>query len=95
LGKAIVASDLPVFRELLRDRDNALLVDPQNPDELADALIELAQDASLREHLSSRVRAMDFGDRSWLTIAQKTSQVYRSALISPSRPSSPPLSDGV
>ena len=26
LGKTIVASDLPVFRELLTDRENALLV---------------------------------------------------------------------
>jgi glycosyltransferase involved in cell wall biosynthesis len=95
LGKAIVASDLPVFRELLTDRENALLVDPQNPAELAGALMELAQDAALREHLSSRVRAMDFGDRSWLSIAKKTAQVYRSAFISPSRPSSPPLPDGV
>lgn len=95
LGKAIIASDLPVFRELLTDRENALLVDPQNQAELASALMELAQDAALREHLSSRVRAMDFGDRSWLSIAKKTSQVYRSALISPSRPSSSPLPGGV
>ena len=43
LGKVIVASDLPVFRELLADRENALLVDPQNSGELAGALIELAQ----------------------------------------------------
>jgi glycosyltransferase involved in cell wall biosynthesis len=95
LGKAIVASDLPVFRELLTDRDNALLVDPQNSAELAGALMELAQDAELRKHLASRVCAMDFGDRSWLSIAKKTSQVYRSAFISPSRPSSPLLPDGV
>lgn len=88
LGKAIVASDLPVFRELLTDRENALLVDPQNPAELAGALMELAQDVALREHLSGRVRAMDFGDRSWLSIAKNTLQVYRSALVSPSRPSS-------
>ena len=32
LGKAIVASDLPVFRELLTDRESALLVDPQDCD---------------------------------------------------------------
>jgi glycosyltransferase involved in cell wall biosynthesis len=94
LGKAIIASDLPVFRELLTDRENALLVDPQNSAALAGALMELARDAALREHLSSRVCAMNFGDRSWLSIAEKTSQVYRSALIYPSRPSSPLLSDG-
>ncbi len=76
LGKAIVASDLPVFRELLRSRDNALLVDPQNTAELAGALVELVQDSGLRERLASRVREMDFGDKSWLAIARQTAQVY-------------------
>ena len=41
LGKTIVASDLPVFRELLTDRQNGLLVDPQNSEALAGALLEL------------------------------------------------------
>jgi len=82
LGKTIVASDLPVFRELLTNRENALLVDPQNTAELAGALIELAQDAALRGRLSSQVRALDFGDRSWLSIAKNTLQVYRSAVSS-------------
>jgi glycosyltransferase involved in cell wall biosynthesis len=82
LGKTIVASDLPVFRELLTNRENALLVDPQNTAELAGALIELAQDAALRGRLSSQVRALDFGDRSWLSIAKYTLQVYRSAVSS-------------
>ncbi len=89
LGKAIVASDLPVFRELLTDRENALLVDPQNSEELADALIELSRNRALREHLSSRVRSMDFGDQSWLSIAKNTMQVYRSAVNSSSNSSRP------
>ena len=84
LGKAIVASDLPVFRELLIDGHNALLVDPQNAEDLADALIKLVQDAAMRERFASRVRAMNFGDQSWLSIAAKTVQVYRSALTSQS-----------
>ena len=95
LGKAIVASDLPVFRELLTDRENALLVDPQNSAALAGAMMELAQNAALREHLSSRVCAMDFGDRSWLSIAKKTSQVYKSVLISLPRSASPHLPNSV
>jgi len=83
LGKAIVASDLPVFRELLTHRENALLVSPQNPADLAGALIELAHDAGLRERLANRVRAMDFGEQSWISIARKTRQVYE-GLFSPS-----------
>jgi glycosyltransferase involved in cell wall biosynthesis len=80
LGKAIVASDLPVFRELLTNGDDAFLVDPQDSVELADALIELTQDQELREQFARKVREMNFGDQSWLSIAKKTMQTYESVL---------------
>jgi glycosyltransferase involved in cell wall biosynthesis len=79
LGKAIVATDLPVFRELLTDRENALLVPPQDPTALAGALIELTENAALRQQIADQVRAMDFGDRSWLAIAEQTITAYRKA----------------
>jgi glycosyltransferase involved in cell wall biosynthesis len=80
LGKAIVASDLPVFRELLTNGENALLVDPQDSGELAGALIKLTQDSGLRDQLARNVRAMSFGDQAWLSIAKKTVQAYESVL---------------
>jgi glycosyltransferase involved in cell wall biosynthesis len=76
LGKAIVATDLPVFRELLTDRENALLVPAQDADALAAALLELTGDPQLRERLAERVRAMEFGERSWLAIGEKTVAAY-------------------
>jgi glycosyltransferase involved in cell wall biosynthesis len=76
LGKAIVASDLPVFRELLTNRQNALLVDSHLPAELSAALTELIQNPTLREELSKKVREMNFGDRSWMAIAAKTILTY-------------------
>jgi glycosyltransferase involved in cell wall biosynthesis len=77
LGKTIVASNLPVFRELLTNRKNALLFDPQNPAELADSLIELLKDAALRQHLEENVRQMGFGEQSWSSIADKTIECYK------------------
>lgn len=77
LGKTIVATDLPVFRELLTNHENALLVPPRASQALADALTELLRDASLRERLADKVRTMDFGDSSWLAIAEKTLAVYQ------------------
>jgi glycosyltransferase involved in cell wall biosynthesis len=82
LGKAIVASDLPVFRELLTNGENAFLVDPQSSDELAGALVELTLNQGLREQFAQRVREMNFGDQSWLSIAKKTIQTYESVLSS-------------
>ena len=95
LGKTIVASDLPVFRELLTGRENALLVDPEDSVKFADALIELAQDAGLRERLASSVRAMDFGEQSWISIAKKTVQAYESALLSSPHPAFPSSPSGI
>jgi glycosyltransferase involved in cell wall biosynthesis len=76
LGKTIVASDLPVFRELLTDRKNALLVDPRNSAALAAGLMELSDNFSLRQQLATSVQAMDFGDQSWLFIGKKTVEAY-------------------
>ena len=84
MGKAIVASDLPVFRELLTDRENVLLVVPQDCDALAEALIELVRDSALRERLANNVRAMDFGDESWHAIAKQTMETYERVLTLPS-----------
>ena len=92
LGKTIVASNLPVFREQLTHRENALLVNPENSHEFASALIELAQDEALRVRIASCVRAMDFGDQSWISIAKKTVRTYESTLLSSLHPSFPPSS---
>jgi len=80
LGKTIVASNLPVFRELLTDRENALLVDPQNSGELATALTNLSSDSPLRSQLAANVLAMHFGDESWLSIANRTKDFYSDIL---------------
>jgi glycosyltransferase involved in cell wall biosynthesis len=80
LGKAIVASDLPVFGELLTDRENALLIAPQDSEALAEALMELIQDAALRERLAAKVRAMNFGDETWQRIAGQTMAAYQSVM---------------
>jgi glycosyltransferase involved in cell wall biosynthesis len=79
LGKTIVATDLPVFRELLTDGENARLVPPMDTRTLAEALTGLLQDRALRERLAEQVRAMRFGDESWLSIAKKTVAVYEKA----------------
>jgi glycosyltransferase involved in cell wall biosynthesis len=79
LGRTIVASDLPVFRELLTNRENALLVDPQNSSALSGALTELSKSFALRQQLASKVEAMHFGDQSWLSIAAKTIACYESS----------------
>jgi len=55
MGIAILASKRTVCRKLPTDQEDALLADPEDSVKFADALIELVQDAGLRERLASRV----------------------------------------
>lgn len=80
LGKAIVASDLPVFRELLTNRESGLLVDPSDSDSLAAAIVSVIDDRQLREHLARNVVAMQFGHGSWQSIARETLRAYMDVL---------------
>jgi glycosyltransferase involved in cell wall biosynthesis len=80
LGKAIVASDLSVFRELLINGKSALLIDPRDKDQFASALIRLAKEPQLRADLSSEIENLHFGDQSWEAIALKTIETYNKVL---------------
>ncbi|WP_078118078.1 glycosyltransferase family 4 protein [Thiosocius teredinicola] len=64
-GKAIVASDLPVLREVFVPEKNALLCSPEDPHDWSDALQRLAADRVLKERLEATALA-DFEARySW------------------------------
>jgi Glycosyltransferase len=51
-GRAIVASDLPSIREVVRDNDQALLVTPGRPEALAEAIEKLIEDRTLAEKVA-------------------------------------------
>ena len=49
-----MAGDLESIREWITDGDNGLLVDPNSPQALADAIIAALEDAPLREQARGR-----------------------------------------
>lgn len=55
-GRAIVATDVPGCREIVRHQENGLLVPVKNPQALADALERLLSDPLLREVMGRRGR---------------------------------------
>lgn len=55
-GKAVVATEVNGTRDYVRDRETALVVPPNEPRLLAEALTRLMADASLRESLGRRAR---------------------------------------
>ncbi len=82
LGKPVIASDLPVFRELLTHNIDALLVPPGDTAALSAAILRILQDDHLRSSLASAMQSKDFGATSWLRIAADTKAVYNQALSS-------------
>jgi glycosyltransferase involved in cell wall biosynthesis len=51
-GAPVITTDSPAARELLADRESALLVPPGNPEALAAAVTRLAEDPSLARHVA-------------------------------------------
>jgi glycosyltransferase involved in cell wall biosynthesis len=70
-GKPIIASDLPVLREVLRPEDNAILCQPDNVEEWAQALTRLRDDGSLRQRIGNAARKDFEANYTWLARAGK------------------------
>jgi glycosyltransferase involved in cell wall biosynthesis len=85
-GKAIIASDLPTLREVLRDRDNALLVPPDDLDAWTRAVCELAADAAERQRLGARALSDFAGQHSWQARAHRIMAAFASPEVGPKQP---------
>ena len=79
-GKAIVATNLPAFSQLLTNDSNGLLVEYGDTDELASALQRLIKDKTLRLKLGQSASQAYAGRNQWAEIAEQTLDCYRSAL---------------
>ncbi len=69
--RAIVTTDIPGCRDIVRHGVNGLLVPPRNPEALADALGQLIQDRDLRERMGAKGRELV---QSEFTLAKVTAQ---------------------
>jgi len=72
-GKAIIASDLPVLREVLDDGVNALLAEPENVDAWGAVLLRL-RNPSLRNSLAAAAREEAVLRHSWRARAMRVLQ---------------------
>lgn len=76
-GKAIVATDVPGCREIVRDRFNGLLVSPRDSTALAAAIEELLSDQALREVMGQRSRTRVLAEWSSPRITEQVLGLYR------------------
>jgi glycosyltransferase involved in cell wall biosynthesis len=75
-GKAIVASNIAGFPDVIRDGESGLLVPEKNPRALADAITQLAADASLRARLGARARVEVCARLNWENVARRFIALY-------------------
>jgi glycosyltransferase involved in cell wall biosynthesis len=75
-GKAIIATNLTAFGQVLKDEKNALLAPYGHVTEWASALIRLASDSHLRARLVRGLQETQAHTPSWAEIASETCRVY-------------------
>jgi len=78
--KPIVSTDLAPIREIVEDGSQGLLVPPNRPDLLAEALSRILTDEKLAERLGANARGRVVSEYSWDQIAERTHRFYQAAL---------------
>lgn len=79
-GKAVIATRLPFFREYLRDRETALLVDYGDRSALASALSELVSRPEERLRMGAALLDQMSDSVTWADIGRKTRECYDAVL---------------
>jgi len=80
MGKPVVGTRINAVPEVVEDSANGLLVEPRNPQKLAEALIELLQDEHKRKRFGEKSRSIVLDKFTLDIFAQKTEEVYLSLL---------------
>ena len=79
-GRAIVTTDVPGCREVVRDGDNGLIVPPRDAAALAAAMARLLDDRSLRERMGARGRQRAEAEFGLDSVIRQTLAVYAEAV---------------
>ena len=75
----VVASKIGGVPDVVKDRENGLLIPPKDPDALADAIIYLLENEDVRKKMGKNAREK-VKNYSWERIAEMTEEVYKSLI---------------
>ena len=79
-GRAIVATDVPGCREIVRHNDNGLLVPPHDSKALADAVKKLIENPEIRAKMGSHGREIVKAEFSEEIVVRQTLELYNKLL---------------
>jgi glycosyltransferase involved in cell wall biosynthesis len=77
MGKGIVASRLGQIKDVLKDKETALLVEPGNANDLSEAIMRLALSKTLCERLGAAARREAIAQHTWTHNARRVLDAYR------------------
>ena len=80
-GKAVVASNVGSIRELVSESGGAVLVEPGDTRQLADAIIRLLGDENQRNRLGANGRRFVVEKASWEKLTKKTVEACREVVV--------------
>jgi glycosyltransferase involved in cell wall biosynthesis len=78
-GKPVIATNTQDFKAL-EEYNAGILVDPEKPEEVADAIITLLKNKELREELGKNGRKYVVENRSWEAVARELEKVMKEAI---------------
>lgn len=79
-GLPVIATRISGVTDIVRDRQNGLLVEPGNVEELRESIAALRQRADLRDAMASNAQRTISEDYSWSAIARRTAKEYVRAI---------------
>ena len=79
-SRPLVASNMPIVRELVREDIDALLFSPNDPDDLARQILTLLKDVELSKRLSDSATERALTKFTWHAAQKKLLKVYRKLL---------------
>ncbi|PKO07316.1 MAG: glycosyltransferase family 1 protein [Chloroflexi bacterium HGW-Chloroflexi-3] len=79
-GRAIVATDVAGCRDVVKDGENGFLVPPNNPNALADVILDLINDPAKRELMGKKGRSIAEEKFTTQIVNNKTLDVYKTLL---------------
>jgi phosphatidyl-myo-inositol alpha-mannosyltransferase len=74
-GKPVIASNIPGYASVAHHGNDALLAAPKNPESIAQALLQLINNKSLREQMGVKGRA-NAEKYSWSSVSEKVLRLY-------------------
>lgn len=80
MRKVVIASDIPTFRNFIKDRINGIFFTAKDPQTLAEKILLLAGDSNLRLKLAENARKTIFTEFSLAEMLRKTESVYKDIL---------------